>query len=241
MRRLGTLLIVIIIVLAGVFSYALISFYNQDAEGESSSPAWDLARQMILPATPAIMPDPAIIVREVTQLARLETASFAGEKVVIIEKDSQGWLGLFSETIIFIAYGEVIAGIDFEKMKAEDIQVVDPTTVMVHLPPAEILVSKLDNERSSVVDRDQGLLVGFSGADPQLETQVRQAGEQLIIDAAVEYGILTDAEENAKEYMENLLTQLGFETIIFTEETPPVPPPYSQEIPKGYIVATPSP
>ncbi len=239
MRRLGSLLVFVIIVLAGMFAYGLVSLYNQ--EEAPRNPALELFRQIIVPATPAVMPNTVTIVREVVNLARLETASFTGEKVLVVDKESDAWFGLFAESIVFVAYGEVIAGVDFAKMKEEDIQVVDPTTIMVHLPQAEILVTKLDKERSSVVDRDQGLLVGFSGADPQLETQVRQEGEKLITEAALEYGILRIAEENAKGYMEKFLTQLGFETIIFTEETPPVPPPFIQEIPKGYILTTPRP
>ncbi len=240
MRRLGTLLGFIIIILAGIFAYGMVSLYTSGEPNEENR-TMALVRDLIIPATPAIMPDPTIIVREVTQLARLETASFTGEKVVVIDKGSDAWFGLFAESIVFIANGEVIAGVDFSKMEQGDIQVVDPTTVMVHLPEPEILVSKLDNERSSVVDRDQGLLVGFSGVDPQLESQVRQEGERLIVDAAVEFGILEEARDNAEAYMEELLTQLGFETITFTENKPPVPPPYTQEIPKGYILSTPEP
>lgn len=242
MRRLGTLLALVIIILAGVLAFGLVRLYNQEqTAGDESRTAVQLMREMIIPATPAVMPDPLTIVREVTQLARLETASFVGEKVLVVDNGSNTLFGAFNESIVFIAYGEVIAGIDFAQMADGDIQVVDPTTVLVHLPPAEILVSRLDNERSRVVDRDQGLLVAFAGADPQLETVVRQQGEQLIVEAALEYGLLREAEANGRAYMENFLSQLGFETITFTDETPPVPAPFEQQIPKGYELATPEP
>ena len=237
MRRLATIIVFVVIVLAGMFAYGLVSTYTQEVV--SNDPIVSLVRRITAQATPVILPDPTTIVREVTQLARLETASFAGEKVIKSERNTDQLWGIFGESLVFVAYGEVIAGIDLQKMEEGDIQVVDPTTVMVHLPDAEIFIATLDNQRSYVVDRDVGL---FTGADPELETQVRQAGEAAVLEAAMEFGILQTADENAQEYMENFLHGLGFETVIFTPETPPVPEPYVQEIPKGRTLsATPTP
>lgn len=193
-----------------------------------------LSADFTLRVTPEILPDPVTIVREVNELARLETASFEGEKVITAERGSDAFWGAFSESLIFVAYGEVIAGIDLKQMGDGDIQVVDPNTVMVHLPETEVFVATLDNERSYVADRDTGLL---TSADPELETQVRQAGEQAIYEAALELGLLVDAERNAEAYMEEFLNGLGFETVIFTEDTPPTPEvPYEQPVPKGYTL-----
>lgn len=237
MRRLVTLIVFVVIVLAGMFAYGLVSTYTQEAV--SNDPLISLVKSITAPATPVILPDPTTIVREVNQLARLETASFAGEKVIKSERNTDQLWGIFGESLIFVAYGEVIAGIDLQAIEDGDIQVVDPTTVMVHLPEAEIFIATLDNQKSYVVDRDIGL---FTGADPELETQVRQAGEAAVLEAALEFGILQTADENAQEYMENFLHGLGFETIIFTPDTPPVPEPYVQEIPKGRtLTETPTP
>lgn len=239
MKRFATLIIIVIVILAGVFAFGLVSLYNTD--DAVPAPVAQLVRNMVVPATPVIMPDPVTIVREVNQIARLETASFIGEKVIVAEKNSDSLFGLFEESIVFVAYGEVIAGVDLEKIRPEDIQVINPTTVQVHLPDPEILVVALDNERSSVVDRDQGMLIGFTGVDPQLESQVRVEGERVLEEAALEFGILNEAEDNAQAFMMSFLEQLGFETIEFTDETPDPADPYIQEIPKGYELTTPTP
>jgi len=237
MRRLVTIIVFVVIVLAGMFAYGLVSTYTQEVV--SNDPLVSLVKSITAPATPVILPDPTTIVREVNQLARLETASFSGEKVIKSERNTDQLWGIFGESLVFVAHGEVIAGIDLQAMEDGDIQVVDPTTVMVHLPDAEIFVATLDNQQSYVVDRDIGL---FTGADPELETQVRQAGETAVLEAALEFGILQTADENAQDYMENFLHGLGFETVIFTPDTPPVPEPYVQEIPKGRtLTETPTP
>ncbi len=222
-----------------VFAVArLVMSVGDTAEGAASAvePIADRFRQLLVPATPVILPDPATIVRQINDLARLETASYEMEKIVTADSEQDGLLGmLLGESMIFVAYGKLYAGVDFSEMTAADMVVVDPDTVMVHLPPARIFedIPVLDNERSYVADRDTGLL---TRADPALETQVRQAAEASIREAATGSDILGRANANAQTYMHNLLSGLGFTEVIFTPDTPAPVAPYQQNIPKGYFL-----
>ncbi len=216
----------------------LVLTVNETAEGAAGAvePLTDRVRQLLVPATPVILPDPVTIVRQINDLARLETASYEMEKIVTADSQEDGLLGaLLGESMIFVAYGKLYAGVDFSRMTAADIVVVDPDTVLVHLPAAEIFadIPVLDNDRSYVADRDTGLL---TRADPELETQVRQAAEAAIREAAMSSDILGRANTNAQTYMRNLLGGLGFTDIQFTSETPPPAAPYQQEVPKGYYL-----
>lgn len=242
--RARTVLIVLsaLLILAMVFLACavgrLVLTVNETAEGAAGAvePITDRVRQLLVPATPVILPDPATIVRQINDLARLETASYEMEKIVTADSQSDGLLGaLLGESMIFVAYGKLYAGVDFSRMTAADIVVVDPDSVLVHLPPAEIFadIPVLDNERSYVADRDTGLL---TRADPELETRVRQAAEAAIREAATSSDILGRANANAQTYMRNLLGGLGFTDVTFTSETPPPAAPYQQEIPKGYYL-----
>lgn len=194
-------------------------------------PVSALVRELALEATPEILPSAVTIVREINKLARLETASYQMEKIVSAERDTDRLFGILGEKLIFVAVGEVIAGVDFARMAPEDIVVYDAETVAVHLPEAEVFVATLDNDLSYVYDRDRGLL---AAVDPQLETQVRQTAEREILDAALERGIIDDATANAEEYMRSLLGALGFTTIEFTSETPVPAPPRDTTPPKGF-------
>lgn len=205
-------------------------------------PIGDLVSRLVVPATPVVLPDPVTIVLQMNDLARLETAEYIAEKVVRAERDQDLLWGALGETMIFVAHGRVIAGVDLEKMTPGDIQVVDPTTVMVHLPDAEIFVATLDNEKSYVADRNTGVITGLMGRfDPNMETEVRQRAEQEILEAALEVNILETADENAETFMRTFLESLGFETIIFTDAPPPPVPTYVQPTSKGQIIATPAP
>lgn len=232
---LGLLVVFFLLLAAGAFLVVSSLYLAQEGVVE---PVSSLVRGLVIPATPVILPDRVTIVHEINQLARLETASYELEKIVRAERNNELLWGAFGESLIFVAYGEVIAGVDLTRLTIDDMQVVDPTTVMLHLPPAEVLTVDLDNERSYVADRDTGLL---TRADPELETLVRQTAEIEIEQAALERGILQAADQNAQAYLESFLKALKFETVIFTDAPPPVPPPYNSEPPKGFSTPTPSP
>ncbi len=166
--------------------------------------------------TPTVIPDPITIVHEISSLSRLETASYTIEKVITAESGQGPFAFLFGDQLILVAHGQVIAGVDLSKMQADDIVVTEDGKVFVTLPPAEVLVVALDNQKSYIFDRDTGLI----GMNPALETEARRAAEQAILDAALEDGILDMAQRNAETYIRQLIIALGFREVIFTAPSP---------------------
>jgi len=77
---------------------------------------------------------------------------------------------LVGDRLIFVAHGEVIAGIDLNKLDPGDLVIRD-AVLYVTLPEAEIFITALDNEQSYVYDRDTGL---FTHGEVNLETEARQ-------------------------------------------------------------------
>ncbi|MBE9506436.1 MAG: DUF4230 domain-containing protein [Chloroflexi bacterium] len=169
--------------------------------------------------TPTIIPDPVTIIHEVRSLSRLETASYTIEKVITAESGQGSFSFLFGDRLILVAHGQVIAGVDLAKMEEDGIVVAEDGSVTVTLPPAEILVVTLDNQKSYVYDRDTGLI----GVNPALETEARLAAEQEILNAALEDGILEMAQRNAEVYVLRLILSLGFREVNFTAVSIPTP------------------
>ncbi|HEY9076937.1 MAG TPA: DUF4230 domain-containing protein [Anaerolineaceae bacterium] len=171
----------------------------------------------LLHPSPTVLPDPITIVREVRSLSRLETIQFTVEKVLTAEIN-QGIFGkLFGDKLLFVAHGYVIAGVDLEKMKPQDIWI-NGKVLYVRIPPAEVFVATLDNQKSYVYDRQTGL---FSKGDPNLESTVRKAAEAEILKSALEDGILKQATINAENYLSRLLRRLGYIDVIFVEPEAP--------------------
>lgn len=167
----------------------------------------------VLNPTPTVVPDPVTIIHGVRALARLETIQYSVEKVITAET-GQGTFGfLFGDRLLFVAHGVVLAGVDLEKLRPEDLQVRD-NVLYARLPEPEIFISTLDNEKSYVYDRDTGVL---RRGDINLETTARRAAEAEIRDAAIEDGILMRAGQNAENYLYRFLRELGYPEVIFEE------------------------
>ncbi len=165
----------------------------------------------LLHPTPTILPDPVTIIREVQSLARLETIQYTVEKVITAEIN-QGIFGpLFGDKLLLVAHGFVIAGIDLSKISTSDLTL-EGETLYVQLPDPEVFVATLNNDESYIYDRTTGL---FRKSDPELETNARQAAEEEIYRAAVEDGILEQAQTNAENFLERLFNSLGYLYVIF--------------------------
>lgn len=161
--------------------------------------------------TPTVIPDPITIIREVQSLARLETIQYSVEKVITAEIN-QGVFGpLFGDRLLFVAHGYVIAGVDLSQLEPDQLRLEDGV-LFVTLPEAEIFVATLDNDNSYVYDRETGIL---RKSDQDLETTARHIAEQEIEKAALEDGILAQAQQNAEVYLERLLNTLGYEQVVF--------------------------
>lgn len=165
----------------------------------------------VLHPTPTILPDPVTIVHEIRSLARLETIKFSLEKIITAEIHQGAFDWLIGDRLIFVAHGEVIAGIDLNKLDPEDLEV-KYGVLYVTLPEVEIFITALDNEQSYVYDRDTGL---FTHGEVNLETEARRAAEFEIEKSALEDGILDLAEQNAISFLDRLFRDLGYPEVIF--------------------------
>ena len=168
----------------------------------------------LLNPTPTIIPDPVTYINEVRALARLETIQYSIEKVITGETGGGTFQALFGDKILFVGHGTVIAGIDMSKLQPEDMRF-ENGVLTVRLPPAEIFIATLNNEKSYVYQRDTGVL---TRPDINLETLVRQSAEQEILKAALEDGILEQAQLNAEAYLLKFFAALGYPNTIFIRD-----------------------
>jgi len=152
----------------------------------------------------------ASVVDKIRQLNRLESVDYSIDKIVEGNRQAQGLPDfLAGDRLLLIAHGEVIAGVDLSRLDPKAVQV-NGNTVHVRLPEPQVLVTRIDNTRTRVYERTTGILVP---TDPNLETQVRQAAEQQITQAAIDDKILDKARQNARVSVTGLLYALGFHTV----------------------------
>jgi len=161
--------------------------------------------------TPTIIPDPVTYINEIRALARLETIQYSVSQVVSGELN-QGTLGFaFGTKILVVVHGSIIAGIDMEKMLPGDMRL-DGGVLYVKLPPAEILTTTLDESKTEVYTVQEGLLADI---EPSLILDTIIGGKDKILSAALEEGILVQAQRNAEAYLLKFFTALGYKTVLF--------------------------
>ncbi len=156
-----------------------------------------------------------VVVEGVQRLDRLATVRWT-ESVVVTKESAGSSLERFltGEKIVLVAAGEVEAGVDLASLGPDDVEV-NGEKVTIRLPAPEILSTRLDEERTAVYDRDQGLL--RLHPDEAMVGEARRDAEEEITAAARENGILDYARENAEESIRAFVGSLGFEEVEFVE------------------------
>ena len=172
-------------------------------------------QKVILTPTPTIK-DRGGTVLQIQALNRLETQRVVMERVIETGSQRGDMLdALLGDRLLLIASGQVVAGVDLSRLRAGDVIISpDGETISLRLPPTEIFIAALDNQRTRVYDRDTKLLTQLTnGEDPTLETQARQAAESEILNASCEIGIMQRAADEAQRSMEQFLRSLEFKSV----------------------------
>lgn len=217
----GWVLVIGFLLVLSLGVYGVVSAIQQSARQaqQAIQPVNDLTSNVatqvaqILHPTPTILPDPVTIIQGVRSLARLETIQYSVEKVITAETNQGPFGFLFGDRLILVAHGIVIAGVDLEKLTPENMQLRNGA-LYVRLPDSEIFLTTLDNDKSYVYNRDTGLL---THGNINLESDARRAAEDEIEKAALEDGILEQAQRNAENYLYRLLRDLGYPEVIFEQ------------------------
>lgn len=164
----------------------------------------------------------SVVVKQVQDSSELTTALFTMEAVVPTQQDAtMGGVVIGSTKLLYIAHGEVRAGIDLSKIALTDVQA-QGENLTVRLPMPKLLDSKIDVSRSSVYDYNRGALGLGPDVAPQLQSLAQQQALQKITDAACEKGILNQANDRAKLVLGQLLKSPAYKNITVTLQTPDI-------------------
>ncbi len=151
--------------------------------------------------------DQPTVVHQIQQLQRLETVSYTMDKIISGEHGN-AYLPKFlaGDRLLLVVHGEVVGGINLARLQPGDV-LIQGQRVSIHLPPVEVLSTRIDNARTRVYSRDTGL---FSSPDPNLESEVREEAERQLQQAALQDGILKIAGDNARSTISSMLKGFGF-------------------------------
>ncbi len=148
------------------------------------------------------------VLQRIQHLNNLETVAFHVQTVVTSTKQGN-WYRLWQDQQrgLFIASGRVVAGLNFNRLTADQVRVsADGKSIHIDLPPVEMLSISLD--KTEIYDLNTGLM-GLMQVDSELLTQAQQAARLQIGHTACQSGVLRIANENAQKQVQALfaLTQ----------------------------------
>lgn len=164
----------------------------------------------------ALEPEPyeeigPVVVTSIRDLANLTTVEVV--EYTIVEKGTDSsWLDWArGDSLRLFAVANIGAGVDLSQVTVRDVSVDDEGVVEITVPRAEIQYVAVDNEATQILERDVGLL---TKGDPRLESDARQVAEQVLVESALEAGILERAETNANNVLTDFLLSLGYQDVV---------------------------
>lgn len=161
-----------------------------------------------------------VVIQQIQGVSELTTAVFVMEAVVPAEQDLL--LGKFTvgtTKLLYIARGEVRAGIDLAKLEPKDIDVSD-SAISIRLPPPSILDRKIDVAHSRVYDYNRGFLGLGPDTGPSLQELAQKETLRRITAAACSDGVLDRANERAELVVSRLVNMVGEKKVIVKTQTP---------------------
>ena len=150
--------------------------------------------------------DRALLLNKIQLLSELTTTVYQLETIVPTSADlvwGNDWT-IATTKLLYLAQGEVRAGIDLEQITVEDLEI-QSDRLILNLPPATILDSKLDVNNSRVYHYDRGWLNLGPDVAPKLQTLAQQKTIVRMEQQACQQDILNSANQKAQTTLENFL------------------------------------
>ena len=208
-RRLGTLAVVALVVLVGVW-LASLRFTVRNPFAERT-----------------VDRSPPVLLKAIEDLSVYKAATGNFQVLVDLEKDAPLLPPLVKgERTLFLAAGNVDAEVDFSSIGKQAIKVgEDGHSATITLPRPRLAPAHLDTTNSRVVSRHRGILdrIGSVFSDnPTSERELYLLAERKISEAATQSDLVSRAEQNTRTMLQGMLRPLGYTsvTVVFTE--PPV-------------------
>ena len=176
------------------------------------APLAALVHRIMQPESPHSIISQASVLRQIQDLNRLESTVYHIDTIIKTEKQGN-WYALWqdSQKGIFTARGSVVAGLDLNQLTERNI--LDNQTIIINLPPVEILAVQLDN--IDVYDIRTGALNLYQ-ADLNVLDEVQYHAKRQILRQACADQILQRAAERSKSQIEQLFALTPLKVWVYT-------------------------
>ena len=205
---------VLVTILVLVIGLGLLTFWGVRTVISAIPTPGDIANVFEPEPYEEIGPVTITAIRDLAQLTTVETVQYT-----IVEKGTdEGWLRWArGDSLRMFAVARIGAGVDLGQLTVRDISVDTSGVVEIQVPAAVIQYVDPDEDATQVLERDVGI---FTSGDPGLESDVRRIADEVLVDNAIDEGILELAEENAQSVLTDFLLSVGYADVVVEFEDP---------------------
>lgn len=151
---------------------------------------------------------PSVLI-QIKQLKQLVTVRYSIQRVVGMTEQKEPF---GSESILLMVGGEALAGVDLANLMPNDVILSgNNRKALIALPPAKLFNTYLDEKQIKVWDRHVTWWTPWIPFNPDLEHKARLQALSEIRSAALNMGILDQAQRNAETAIRDLLAALGIQ------------------------------
>ena len=161
--------------------------------------------QRVSPQTPV---DAPAILRQIQPLNDLITVRYNIQKVIGLTEQK---VPFGNEQVLMLVQAKVLGGVNLANATASRAG----NAVIIRLPPAGILDAVLDDKETKVWDRSKTWWTPWVSLNPDLEQSARRNALEDVRLAALQMGILSNAQQNAETIIRNFLQTIGFNQVSF--------------------------
>jgi len=156
--------------------------------------------------------DAPAVVKEIQQLSELVTVKYSIQKVIGLKEEK---VPFGSEQVLLMVQADVLGGVDLATLSTNDVQIGTDNVITARLPPPRVMHVYVDEKQTRVWDRSKTWWTPWAPYDPELEQKARLAALEAVQAAALEMGILSNAQENAEKTVRGFLRTMGVESVRF--------------------------
>ncbi len=188
--------LVVILFLAGLTVY----FYFFG--GRSTKPT---IRQIDAPA----------MLQQIQDLNELVSVSFGVQKIIGLEEEK---VPFGSEKLLLMVRAKVLGGVDLSQLTVKDLDFSTDGILTIKLPPPKLLHVYVDEQHTQTWNRQKTWWTPWVDFNPDLERKARLAALESVRVAALEMGILEEAQQNAELTIARVLAAVGVEQVQFARD-----------------------
>jgi hypothetical protein len=160
--------------------------------------------------------DTPAVVQQIQRLSELVTVKYNIQKVIGLEEQK---VPFGSEKVLLMVQATVLGGVDLAQLTTQAVTSADPGSVTIQLPAPRVMHVFVNDNETKVWDRSKTWWTPWVDFNPELEQNARRAALEAVQQAALQMGLLSNAQHNAETTVREFLRTAGISNVTFQAGT----------------------